>query len=255
LADGLSKTQIDKLGERLKGDQPSELDLQALDEYRRSFREAYDTVVGSIRDRLGLDPSGRRAKTVPSLREKLRRESIRLTQVQDIAGCRLVVPYIADQDRVVSELQGLFPSARVIDRCVIPSYGYRAVHIVPEIDAKCVEIQVRTSMQHAWAELSERWSDIDPGIKYGGGDPHVKAILLELSDFLHARDKASERLRRLCEQSTPSTEVDSQNRALGAMKDELKRWLAGASVAEQQLVEFFDRFLRVVEARIHDLPH
>ena len=87
---------------------PSELDLQALYEYRRSFSDAYDTVFREIRDRLGLAPTGRRLKTIPSLRAKLRRESVRLTQIQDIAGCRLVVSDTTEQDRVVSQLQDLF---------------------------------------------------------------------------------------------------------------------------------------------------
>ena len=89
----LSKTQIDKLGERLKSGSPDEADLRELDEYRRSFGAGYEHVVGLVRGRLRLEPTGRPAKSTSSIVDKLRRESIRLTQIQDIAGCRIEATY------------------------------------------------------------------------------------------------------------------------------------------------------------------
>jgi ppGpp synthetase/RelA/SpoT-type nucleotidyltranferase len=45
-----------------------------------------------------------------------------------------------------------------------------------------VEIQVRTSLQHLWAELSEKVADVfDPLIKYGGGDSVTIALISRLS--------------------------------------------------------------------------
>ncbi|MDE2181227.1 MAG: hypothetical protein KGJ40_10350, partial [candidate division NC10 bacterium] len=72
----------------MREDSLTESDLRILDEYRRSFEGAYETVVRTLRDELHLEPTGRPAKSTSSLIEKLRRESIRLSQVQDIAGCR-----------------------------------------------------------------------------------------------------------------------------------------------------------------------
>ena len=97
-----SKSQIDKLGERLKSDQSNEADLRKLDEYRRSFTTAFDLVEQRIHQGIQRPVSGRRAKSTSSIVEKLKRESVRLSQVQDIAGCRLVVSNIIDQDRTVS---------------------------------------------------------------------------------------------------------------------------------------------------------
>jgi len=91
----ISKTQIDRLGERLKKGNITEEDLRLLDEYRRSFTKAYETVVGIIRNEVTLEPTGRPAKSTSSISDKLRREHIRLTQIQDIAGCRLVVTDIS----------------------------------------------------------------------------------------------------------------------------------------------------------------
>jgi hypothetical protein len=87
----LTKSQVDRLGERLKTGSISDVDLIALDEYRRSFGALYDRVVTAIRDNLGLLPTGRPAKSTTSIVEKLHRETIRLSQIQDIAGCRLLV--------------------------------------------------------------------------------------------------------------------------------------------------------------------
>ncbi|HEV2707150.1 MAG TPA: hypothetical protein VGV59_14610, partial [Pyrinomonadaceae bacterium] len=140
--------------------------------------EAYEIVVGTIRKELALEATGRPAKSTTSICDKLRRESIRLTQIQDIAGCRLIVADIAHQDAVVQSLVGLFEDHTVIDRRERPSHGYSAVHVIVHCRGKMIEIQVRTALQHLWAELSEKLSDIEgSAIKYGGGDAGVRAFL------------------------------------------------------------------------------
>jgi ppGpp synthetase/RelA/SpoT-type nucleotidyltranferase len=160
----ISKTQIDRLGDRLKQGPHTERDLRLLDEYRRSFGEACEAVVRTIRN-LGEAPTVRVAKSTLSIVEKLRRERIRLSQMQDIAGWGVVVADILQQDRFVASLKTTFPPASVIDRRDNPNYGYRAVHVIAEVSGKPVEIQVRSSLQHLWAEFSEKSSDVlDPAI-------------------------------------------------------------------------------------------
>ncbi len=181
----LSKTQIDRLGERLKQGAPSEADLRLLDEYRLSFGDAYDAIIRTIREKLHLEPTGRATKTPSSIAEKLRRESIRLSQIQDIAGCRIIVPDVFTQDHITAILRDTFPETRVMDRRKNPSHGYRAVHVIVMSQGVSVEIQVRTALQDLWAELSEVLSDVvDSSIKYGGGDPEDQQWLLLLSDSI-----------------------------------------------------------------------
>lgn len=181
----MSKTQIDRLGDRLRNQNLADADLRLLDEYRESFSPAYDVVAGTIRQQLGLEPTGRPAKSTTSITEKLRRESIRLTQIQDISGCRLIVNEIPDQERVVASLGEIFPSSTVVDRRKAPSHGYRAVHVIAKVEEKVVEIQVRTVLQHAWAELSEKLSDlIEPSVKYGGGDDEIRSFLSKASSMV-----------------------------------------------------------------------
>ena len=141
----ISKSQIDRLGDRLRKGHIHEDDLRLLDAYRRSFSDAYEDVVGRIRDQLNLEPTGRPAKSTTSISDKLRRESIRLGQVQDIAGGRLIVSDIKRQEEVVDQLKGMFDKTIVVDRRKHPSHGYRAVHVIIGSGTKLIEIQVRTS--------------------------------------------------------------------------------------------------------------
>ena len=181
----LTKSQINRLGDRLRKGDPIETDRKLLDEYRRSFREAYETVVGHLRNRLKLEPTGRPAKTTTAIIEKLRREKTRLSQMQDIAGCRIVRASLLDQDNAVAQIQQIFKSSILIDRRYRPSHGYRAVHVVVEQFGKLVEVQVRTSLQHTWAEFSEKLSDeFGHEIKYGGGNREFANHLASLSDAI-----------------------------------------------------------------------
>jgi putative GTP pyrophosphokinase len=113
-----------------------------------------------FREQLALEPTGRRAKSTAAIVDKLRRESIRLSQIQDVAGCRLVVSDVVEQDSVVASFRLSFNDIDVVDRRERPSHGYRAVHIIVRVRNKAVEVQVRTLLQHLWAELSEKLADV-----------------------------------------------------------------------------------------------
>lgn len=54
MTEKISKTQIDRLGDRLRQGNITEADLRLLDEYRRTFTDAYEVVIGTIRRTLGL---------------------------------------------------------------------------------------------------------------------------------------------------------------------------------------------------------
>lgn len=153
----LSRSQVDRLGERLRDADPTQDDLRMLDQYRRSFGEAYSFVVRLIRERTKLNPTGRPAKSTTAIREKLRRESVRLTQMQDIAGCRIVVEDISDQDSAVEDLRSCFTDVAVVDRRKTPSHGYRAVHVIVHHNNKQVEVQVRTRRQHQGLNSRSGW--------------------------------------------------------------------------------------------------
>ncbi len=223
----ISKSQIDRLGDRLKKGNISDDDLRLLDKYRRSFSGAYDLVVGTIRNELGLEPTGRPAKSTTSISDKLRRESIRLTQIQDIAGCRLIVDNISNQEIVVNSLNTIFDNISIIDRRSQPSHGYRAVHVVITYNDKTIEIQVRTSLQHMWAELSEKLSDIvNPAIKYGGGEEITQVALINTSVAIAGLELLEidlENLKRLSSRNTLGEDVKQEIDILKNALDKTRR--------------------------------
>lgn len=181
-----SRAQIDQVGTRLRADDYSDDDLRMLDQFRRLYASAYAHIVNTIREKLRLEPTGRPAKSTNAIRDKLYRSSVRLSQMQDISGCRLIVSDRRQQDLLTKELIRLFPGSTVVDRRDKPSHGYRAVHVIVWIGDKAVEVQVRTEPQHAWAEYAEKLADtIDPALKYGGGPKGPLAIIQALSKVAH----------------------------------------------------------------------
>jgi ppGpp synthetase/RelA/SpoT-type nucleotidyltranferase len=164
-----SHSQINRLGDRIRDAGLNDEDRGKLLEYRATFVPAYERVVADISKTLpDLKVTGRPEKTPDSIVAKLRRTKIELARMQDIAGCRLNVERIRQQDEVVGRLIEVFPGARVIDRRSRPSFGYRAVHIIPTIDDRQVEIQVRTLLQALWANQSEHLADVvGTDLKYG----------------------------------------------------------------------------------------
>ena len=226
-----SKTKIDRLGDRLRKGPAEKSDLITLDGYRRSFGPAYEQVVQIIRDQLKLNPSGRPAKSTNSLVEKLKRESIRLTQVQDIAGCRVVVRNVPEQDRVVESLSDAFPSASIVDRREKPSYGYRAVHVIADFAGKMVEVQVRTELQHMWAEISEKYADIyGSEIKYGGGEEKVREFLEMISETVAGYEENELVISKL----TKSNRIEEIQEKMDLLKKKIATRL-------DEEIEFVDR--------------
>lgn len=178
----ISNSQADKLGEQLRVGKVDRDALQKLNEYRSSFLPAYKQVEHVLTETLGCVVTGRPSKSTIAIVEKLKRESIRLPQIQDIAGCRILVRTLRYQDRLREQIELWLPNTRVEDRRANPSNGYRALHLIPQHQSRRVEIQVRTRFQHAWAEISEKLADrFGQEVKYGKGPDFVHDFLGRLS--------------------------------------------------------------------------
>lgn len=236
-----SKSQIDKLGERLRSEKTSDADLVMLDKYRLSFAEAYDATVRIINDKLGLVTTGRPAKSTQSIREKLQRESIRLSQIQDIAGCRIVVLNVEHQETVLSLLENAARSSGLttttFDRRVKPSFGYRAVHVIFHVKDRSVEVQIRTELQHVWAQLSEKLSDLfDPAIKYGGGEARLKAQLNRFSNHI-SEVEADEEQIWLMKLRVRSGEIEHTPELFETSEQVHQRWIETRNTLYQMMAD------------------
>lgn len=181
MSEPLTKSQINKLGERLRTNATAD-DLRLLSAYRDSHDVALEATIREIDVEVGLAAVGRR-KTNQSIIEKLRRQSTRLNQMQDIVGCRLVVDGPLRQQTLTDRLVTLFDGAEVDDRRARPSHGYRAIHVVRRhVSGRLVEIQIRTELQDLWAQCSERMADLHGiEVKYGGGPQEVVTLLARLA--------------------------------------------------------------------------
>jgi RelA/SpoT family protein len=181
----VTKSQINRLGERLRAGPVDDALLEQLQDFRVGYAGPMANAQILIKRALGLDATAR-LKTVNTTLEKLRREKTRLSSVQDIAGLRLVGDWTLDeQDAVAAQLLTLFPGAIVRDRRSTPSNGYRGVHVIPTVEGYPLEIQVRTLYQDGWAQAMEKLADIvGRDIRYGGSPTRGGAVVARLVQML-----------------------------------------------------------------------
>ena len=182
----LSARETDRLGERIKGGDVTDQDRHLLEELRVSYLPAYQEVVGRIREVMGLHPSGRPDKRLESIVAKLQREETSLSQMQDIAGCRIVVEDWEQQNWVVQGLVQVFERTRVVDRRQKPRHGYRAVHVIVRTQGRPVEVQVRTFLQDLWANVVEGLSSEAGDLKHGVELPDYAGTLALMADAADA---------------------------------------------------------------------
>jgi len=168
----LSRSQVDRLGRRLRRAGPtnvSDEDLDLLEKLLAAHAPVLVTVHERLTKALSL-PVTPRLKTTDTLVEKLQRNpGMALSRMQDVAGVRLVAEMNrAEQNQLVARIVEFFPGAQVTDRRAVPSHGYRAVHVIVMVNQRLVEIQVRTTLQDLWAQVVERLADRwGRGIRYG----------------------------------------------------------------------------------------
>jgi putative GTP pyrophosphokinase len=109
-----------------------------------------------------------RLKRTPSIIKKLQlNPGMQLARMQDIGGLRAVVETVQQ----IRELESLFKKSRSSHELVREDdyistpkdSGYRSLHLVcrykstssPEYNGLCIELQIRTKLQHAWATAVE----------------------------------------------------------------------------------------------------
>ncbi|MAG02013.1 hypothetical protein CMI42_01640 [Candidatus Pacearchaeota archaeon] len=178
-----SKSQIDKAGKILKSSiqNKEELDgaLNVVHKFR-AFHEyplkIFDRRLERISKKFDKNPViARRLKRLSSIIYKLKRKykgsepTIKLSQMQDIAGCRSVVSSteiarkVRDQGFLKSDIKHKLVSQK--DYITYPKKdGYRSIHLVYRYESDkekskynglLIEVQIRSKLQHIWATAIE----------------------------------------------------------------------------------------------------
>jgi hypothetical protein len=108
-----------------------------------------------------------RLKRMPSIRGKLVKQQWPLDKIQDLAGCRAIVPSIKDAQALIERMRGLKGHVLHKEDPYIEQpkgNGYRCHHMMFKYrgdgdDAvfhdRRVEVQIRTWLQHTWATAVE----------------------------------------------------------------------------------------------------
>lgn len=195
------------------------VEQKIINEYR-SLHDVYvrlDTVVNDIledsinRHNLFLLGVSHRVKSVESLDEKLGKKKGKytdLSEITDLVGFRIVTFFIDTVDEIMSFLPEIFDidEENSVDKrknLLATEFGYVSVHFIcylkeetlkqyPELKGLRFEIQLRSALQHAWAEIEH-----DLGYKSEFGIPvplrrefSRVAGLLEIADnqFIELRE-------------------------------------------------------------------
>jgi ppGpp synthetase/RelA/SpoT-type nucleotidyltranferase len=141
-----------------------------------------------------------RAKTQDTLRQKLARQPHHhIGTLQDVAGVRFEADMTLDeQDAVAFAIAGMFEQPKAVhDLRTTPHSGYRALHVRLRLEGR-VEVQVRTRLQGAWANMFERAADvIGRHVRYDvmPSDPYAASLVGALMTLSTERIAELEDLR------------------------------------------------------------
>lgn len=149
--------------------------IQKAFQVANSWRDSHAFPMRSIRyhvlhsmRRLGIQGlSAARLKRMKAIRMKLGRSPVTLDKLQDLGGCRFILPTIADVHALTNALRSGVPHTLRSERDYIASPkedGYRSQHLMYTYigrkgrvihDGCRIEVQVRTRLQHSWATTVE----------------------------------------------------------------------------------------------------
>ncbi|HYR43904.1 MAG TPA: hypothetical protein VER98_12825 [Terriglobia bacterium] len=173
-----SHSKVDKAGDVIRNFPNSTIDVedplvvQAI-EVMVDWREAHIFPMAKLRENAEaklktINPSSlvfHRAKRAISIGQKLWREKMRLSQMQDIGGVRVVLDSVAEVRELENALRSDMPDHEIVttdDYILTPKpSGYRSLHLITKYRADgpwkglWVELQVRSRLQHTWATALE----------------------------------------------------------------------------------------------------
>lgn len=204
-----SKKQVKNAGHRLQKEHRGTIqlafeqrleDIATVDRWRQSHAEPLAWVTDKLARRIEPIATqivlGQRLKRMPQIIRKLARyETMKLTQLQDLGGCRAIFGTLEEVDEAARLVRTYGANRWQIHhtddyrQAGRSDTRYRALHIVVVRAERLIEIQLRTMRQHAWAEAVERVDALtDYHVKEGQGPEEFKDYFFLASDGFYARD-------------------------------------------------------------------
>lgn len=204
---GPTSSQVKRAGhlvrQALRGDPIPDLDklteaIRIIEAHRATFKQPLVTANNGLRSMVrtsGLKGQvSQRLKRMATILDKLDREpTLALDRMQDIGGCRVVLPTRDAVYRLRDHLAHVRQPIRERDYISEPRMsGYRGIHVVVEYGTQCprmIEIQLRTEAMHQWATAVEEISgSSDVNYKMDGATPMQRflecyARVLECEDL------------------------------------------------------------------------
>ena len=175
--------EIDALGERLWRDASPDV-REVYGDYMGFLNELRTGLLDELRRLTPGYEVNSRLKRLETVAAKLRRRpELRLSQMSDVVGCRIIAPDRVAQIAIVEQLTSAYEVRQLDDKSGDPKFGYRAVHLDIRYGEIFAEVQVQMRNQHLWQAVSEQVAGYDISIKYGGGHPEVSTALLDLSEL------------------------------------------------------------------------
>lgn len=185
---------------------PSAVDFQDVSEKYQQIMFFYESGINQViaklqilvnefkfcNDRNPIDNISSRVKSLESITNKMKRKGLPLTmnymvkELHDIAGVRVVCPFISD----VYYVANILVNQHDVDVIEIKDYiknpkpnGYRSLHLIVQVPIFLsdkalpmkVEVQIRTIAMDFWASLEHQ-------VKYKKGIPDAEEISAELKE-------------------------------------------------------------------------
>lgn len=218
-----SGTRRTKAGVALAREVETDEDLEVINNWRSSHSQPLQTIKMMLKGRAKrVDEHAliaQRLKRLSSIRSKLKRETMRLQQMQDLGGCRAVVKDMTALRALKKNFDASLkkaPKRADLRRHQLVSSddyiaspkedGYRSIHYVfayrtntPHLkafDGHLIEVQIRTRLQHAWATAVEivdtfTGQSLKSALRTNVGDTNWRRFFSLMGTALAVREKTT----------------------------------------------------------------
>lgn len=204
-----SKTELKRIGQRIREGNFQSDDLHILDNWRASHLYIINTFQSTLRRRRSAEGPNcgitvaQRLKRRPTIVDKLSRQpEMSLDRMHDIAGCRLIFP----DNESLAKFRGGVLSSRAAHELIggkerydyienPKSSGYRGIHDIYKYNVRSgqgvkwnglrIEVQYRTVYQHSWATAVEISDIINKSrLKFSQANKDISRIFVLCSELL-----------------------------------------------------------------------